>query len=645
MSKAIPYRPEIDGLRTVAVIPVLLFHAGIELFSGGFVGVNIFFVISGYLITKIIATELQSDSFSITTFYQKRIDRLFPVLLSVMTFVIIVGFFVSPPDEFKSLLASVLAALTFTSNIYFWATSDYFAASAFTIPLLHTWSLGIEEQFYIFFPIFLIIAYRFRQQKMLAIIATFTSFIIATIAVKHSATATFYLLPFRAWELLFGSLLALGVFPEARSKLISNLLSLIGMVLAIGSILIFSKTTEFPGLNALAPTLGATLIIYSSTHPQSIVKLLLSSRLMVVTGKASYSLYMWHWPIFVFYGLVLGFPQSLPEQLFIFFIALACGFASWHFIEKTTRGKISRLRPVKTFKYVTLACLPIIAFSSWGFIQHGLPSRVSKEVVTAENYHNDYSKYRAACHFNDKKILSYENSCVLGKSEVYPRILVWGDSHGVEIAAALAEKLEIEKKSVRQITYSSCPPLVSLENKKRKECKNHNDKTLKSIIADEKLDVVVLAVYFKGSAIKASSESLNALNKTVNEITAAGKKVVMMYPLPTSIDSAPSIMARNIMIGRPSHKGQSTLHFLQENAETIDFVNELSQEGLLKVKTWKNFCDDTCYVGDSDGSFFFDGHHPSMHGARKIATSVLDSIREAELQDSVHSSQAKQERH
>lgn len=625
MSNAISYRPEIDGLRTVAVVPVVLFHAGVDFFSGGFVGVNIFFVISGYLITKIIYTEIQQKTFTVKNFYQKRLDRLLPVLLAVLTFVMLVTFFISPPQEYQGIAKSVLAALTFTSNIYFWMTSDYFAASAFTIPLLHTWSLGIEEQFYIFFPLFLLVAYKFRVHNYAVVAGAIASFLLAAIFINYSATATFYLLPFRAWELLLGSILALGILPEIRSRLLSNLLSLVGLGLIVGSILLLTKSSQFPGLNALAPTLGAMLIIYATTHSQNLITRLLSHSVLVVTGKASYSIYMWHWPIIVFYGLIFGFPNSLVGKLALVAATLAVGFASWRLIEKPTRGKLSRLAPIKTFYLAGLACLPLVAFSSVALIQNGIPDRVGPEATKIELMAQDFSQFRAECHINNDRTRAYEEFCVLGNKEVPPTTVVWGDSHGVEIAAALGERLLAAGESVRQITYSACSPLIGLKKDDGTGCDSHNVSVLESLKADSNLDTIILTMNYHYNE-NWSYATTHSFNQTMKMLEHTGKKLVVMYPLPQTVDGAPAIMSRRLILGDPKFSSQTTEYFLASRDAAIKTIDSQDQPNLLKLKTWELFCDEDCYLGDAQGAYFFDAHHPSMHGARKIADSILQSL-------------------
>jgi len=260
------YRPDIDGLRAIAVLSVLFFHTNIPGFSGGFVGVDIFFVISGFLITSIILKDIEEEKFSIARFYERRIRRIFPALFPVIAFTLVVGAYLFDANAFKDLGQSVTATTLFSSNILFWREAGYFDAPSLYKPLLHTWSLAVEEQFYIFFPLALLFIHRFLKKRYSPwlVIAFVLSLGISVWGVYHKQAATFYLVPTRAWELLAGSMLALGVFPNASSVWLRNILSVTGLGLIVYSVGFYTEATLFPGYNAIAPVLGAGLIIYTS---------------------------------------------------------------------------------------------------------------------------------------------------------------------------------------------------------------------------------------------------------------------------------------------------------------------------------------------------------------------------------------------
>lgn len=620
------YRADIDGLRAIAVLPVVLFHAGLTPLTGGFAGVNVFFVISGYLITKIIYSEIQNKQFSIAVFYQKRADRLFPVLISVLLVVGITGYLASPPSEYKSILKSIFSAGTFTSNIFFWKTQDYFSASAFTLPLLHTWSLGVEEQFYIFFPIYLIIAHKLKLIKQAVILALIASFSLSVVFIEKSTSATFYLLPFRAWELMVGSCIALGMIPTIRSKRTANYLAVTGTALLAFTYFSFSKDTLFPGYNAIYPTLGAALIILSGEQGDSFISKILKHGPLVLTGKSSYSIYMWHWPIFVFYGLIFDYPDSNLEKILLVALALAVGFLSWKYIEGLTRGKLAKLSFRKTAFISISAFSPILIICIMGIMSAGMPWRVGAASQQVEKFSHDYSAYRKTCHLDDKFYRQYSDTCILGSPNTQPDTIVWGDSHGVEIAAALAEHFEKTNRSLRQITYSSCTPAIGIDQIGRKNCKQHNSDTLSKILADTSIKNIILLAYYS-SDLKKFSAFEQGYSATVDALSASGKKVVVSYALPQTVANAPTILARRLMFYSDLKSTQSTEQFIQKNKLSFELVDKLStKDNIISVRSYQAFCNNECLLGDDQGIYFFDGHHLSMYGARKLVPLYMAAL-------------------
>ena len=293
------YRAEIDGLRAVAVIPVILFHAGFEFFSGGFVGVDVFFVISGYLITMILIEDIERNSFNLIEFYERRARRLLPALFFVMLICIPFAFLLMLPDAMKSFSQSLIAVSLFVSNILFWRESGYFATAAEEKPLLHTWSLAVEEQYYLFFPLFLLFAWRFFKERVFGVI-----FVVAAISLlisewgwRNSAIANFYLAPARAWELLAGSIAALIV--QKRGVRGNGILSLLGLAAIVIAILIYDSTTPFPSVYTLLPITGCVFLVLFADK-QTIAARLLSNKIFVGIGLISYSAYLWHQPLFAF---------------------------------------------------------------------------------------------------------------------------------------------------------------------------------------------------------------------------------------------------------------------------------------------------------------------------------------------------------
>lgn len=335
------YRAEIDGLRAIALIPVVLFHAGFEWFSGGYVGVDVFFVISGYLITSIILQEKETGNFSFANFYERRARRILPALFFIMLVCIPFAWFLLLPHELIDFGKSLMATSLFSSNILFWLESDYFAADAELIPLIHTWSLAIEEQFYLFFPLIMIFFWALGKRRLfwtLSIIAI-VSFALSEWGWRHFPEANFYLLPSRAWELMIGALIAFYLFQNEQPKgAIGELSSILGLSLILLAVFFLDKTHPFPSLYALLPGIGTALVILF-THRETLVYRLLSWKVLIFIGLISYSAYLWHQPLFVFTRLnLIEEPEPWLMGL-LSILAIVLAYFSWRFIEAPFRDK------------------------------------------------------------------------------------------------------------------------------------------------------------------------------------------------------------------------------------------------------------------------------------------------------------------
>lgn len=362
------YRPEIDGLRAIAVIPVILFHAGVQLFSGGFVGVDIFFVISGYLITTIILTELETSRFSLLKFYERRARRILPALYVVMASCLPFAWLWLMPSDAKEFSNSVMAVLAFTSNIFFWQNSNYFDAGSDLKPLLHTWSLGVEEQFYVLFPIFLMLAWRLGRKRIVGLltILALLSLALAVYATSTKPVAAFFLLPTRGWELAMGSLIAFYLDGKERDPFpsaLQQILSLVGFGLIAGAALTLSKETPFPGFSALVPTVGAGLLIVFGS-PETIVGRLLASRVFVGMGLVSYSAYLWHQPLLSFarHRSLTELDEMVIAGIIVLTFSLA--YVTWRYIETPFRR--GNIVPKRLLWRLSLASAVVIAVSTVG---------------------------------------------------------------------------------------------------------------------------------------------------------------------------------------------------------------------------------------------------------------------------------------
>ena len=331
------YREEIDGLRALAVIPVMLFHAGFELFGGGFVGVDVFFVISGYLITTILIEDIENKRFSIINFYERRARRILPALFFVIYACIPFAWMWMDLSQMRDFSQSLVAVSIFASNILFWTESGYFAGAAEEKPLLHTWSLAVEEQYYLLFPIFLILAWRFGKNSVFWIIVLMSasSLLLSEWGWRNASIANFYLAPARAWELFAGSIAAFMVQKQGVQK--NNLLSLIGLTAIIFSILAYDENIPFPSVYTLVPVLGVTLIVIYAKKGTLVAKML-STKLFVGIGLISYSAYLWHQPLFAF-ARITGNRETILSVI-LFFLSFVFAYLSWKYVENRLEIKI-----------------------------------------------------------------------------------------------------------------------------------------------------------------------------------------------------------------------------------------------------------------------------------------------------------------
>jgi peptidoglycan/LPS O-acetylase OafA/YrhL len=318
------HRSDIDGLRAVAVIAVVLFHTRLVRVPGGFVGVDIFFVISGYLITTLLLEDIRKERFSIASFYERRVRRILPALFTVLVFSSLAAYALFLPRDAKDYGRSLAATVFFSSNRVFAAQAGYFDAPAEMKPLLHTWSLAVEEQFYIVYPLFLFVVTRyFRKRYAIAIgFVLILSFAMSVRRLSIDPPAAFYFAGARAWELMLGGLLATAIIPELRHRMSANILGLLGLGLIGYSVFALSSATPFPGPNALYPCVGAALVIYSGVTQETLVSRVLSARPVVSVGLISYSLYLWHWVILVFSRYYLVRPLNRVEAAAVIASAL-----------------------------------------------------------------------------------------------------------------------------------------------------------------------------------------------------------------------------------------------------------------------------------------------------------------------------------
>jgi peptidoglycan/LPS O-acetylase OafA/YrhL len=645
--KALPYRPDIDGLRALAVLSVVAYHLDIASVSGGYVGVDVFFVISGYLITRIIYTAIRSQSFSLLDFYERRIRRLFPALFSVFLFSLALSYFLFLPKDFQSVFQSLVAATLFASNLLFWKTAGYFDSTAELKPLLHTWSLSIEEQFYLLYPLLLFLISRLPLRRAFAIL-----FVIACLSLFFSefylhgqSPSVFYLPQFRAWELLTGALLAIGFFPPVRSRLGRETLSCLGIVVLGYGIFAFDDQTLFPGAKALFPCLGAALIIHADASERTFVGRVLGCKFLIAFGLISYSLYLWHWPLIVFTKYYAIRPFFGYEKLALLAASCLLSALSWRYIERPFRGKSRLLTKKRLFGCAGVMMAAFVSVGLAGHIKQGFPERLPEEVVRLADASFKLRQLHGDCIDLPPHRINTGQACKLGKA-TSERIdfIVWGDSHAFSMAESLHLAADQNAQAGLLYAHTSCPPLLEVErfNAYEQGCRKFNDSVKQWLQQNKHVGTVFLVARWAISAegtrygteqgppvvispkgIQGNPETLKAgLERTLRFLTEEGFQAVFVNQVPEIGWNVPLTLAREMLFKRNTAHPAPTIEDYQKRQQTIiNIVNELSQYYSFKVADVASvLCASLrCLIEKEGYSLYKDDDHLSIYGASLLS--------------------------
>lgn len=495
---SVAYRPDIDGLRAVAVLAVVLYHAGLREFSGGFVGVDVFFVISGFLITSIISGQLGRGTFSVSGFYERRIRRIFPALFTVVAVTIAAAWHWMMPYDLQAFGVSLAAMAGFASNFYFCKTG-YFDGGAHIEPLLHTWSLSVEEQFYIVFPIVLALLARrgAATTRRVVVLLAVASLVVNLFGVRSSAALAFYMPWQRAWELLAGSILALGCVPKIADRRVCEALAFAGAAAILVAVFGFDEHTRFPGEAALLPVLGAVLLIHTGGGRPTLVARLLGMRAPVFIGLVSYSLYLWHWPIFTFARYRLMRDLSPGEGLALSAVALVAAVASWRLVERPFRHTPDAGRGrVRLFVDALLCIAVAVTLGAYLNISRGLPERLSEPVRAAATAAFDVNPDSDACHNRSPDRVARDEVCVLGGGSA-PSFVLLGDSFADALVPGIDAAARDAGRTGFVITKGGCAPLLEIG---KPDCQAFNAAALAFLGRHPGIDTVVMMARWSGFA-------------------------------------------------------------------------------------------------------------------------------------------------
>jgi peptidoglycan/LPS O-acetylase OafA/YrhL len=609
------YRADIDGLRALAIVPVLLFHARVPGFGGGYIGVDIFFVISGYLITGLIAREIDAGRFSVLHFYERRARRIMPALMMMIAAVLVMASWLYFPDDLRKLPAAALAATLFYSNAHLFFDVNYFGGGAEIKPLLHTWSLAVEEQFYIGFPVLLMLIARVARDWRRAVVGAVTllSFGIAVATQAKSDGFAFYLLPPRAWELFAGSLVALGVVP-ALGRRMREIFAVVGVGAIAFAIITYDKMTVFPGLTALPPVLGAAAIIMAGAETK--VARLLAKPPLVGIGLISYSLYLWHWPVIVF--AEYAGDAKLTGWSSVAAIALSLGFAvlSWRWVEQPFRDPQRFARRtifVGTGAGMLTVCAAVVALAS----TNGWPSRFNPQALQYLAAARDISPMRATCH--DADAARGRPVCTLGNT-AHVDALLWGDSHGVEYAYAISERPGRAGRGLVQMTHSSCAPVIGFAMP-QPGCDAQNAATIARIRADRRIRTVYLAAFWLSAAEIQPPAFWKALDHMIAALVGDGRHVVIIGPVGSNGFDVPRALAHGRQRG-----GIARSELIDRTQALRAIVNRWAGRGVTFVDPADSLCGPiACDIVRNGTPLYFDAHHPSLTAARLVAARIPTS--------------------
>jgi len=663
------YRTEIDGLRAISVLGVIFYHAGFSSISGGFAGVDVFFVISGYLIGGQILKELAAGQFSYRSFYGRRARRILPALFVVTLVSALLGYFILLPQDYRYFFGAAFTSLLSVSNFWFMDQIDYFNPQAALDPLVHTWSLGVEEQFYLFAPILLGVTWlRFRRLLVFLVAFLMLASLGLTLALSSSAPMfTFYMLPTRAWELFAGILVAIAFGKPwwVVCKKWHGQLSMLGLLVLLIGIVFTPSGVAWPGFWTIIPVTG-TLLVLLFGQANSIARTVLSLAAMRALGVISYSAYLWHQPILSLLEYQHNMPASLIGRLAVVFLVFGVAALSWRFIEQPFRT--GRLTRVWGWGVMFVMAVMIVAMSIGGHVTKGFPSRIPQEIRTFLDITQTTGAYNKRCILSrrDVETTDFGDSCIIGSANP-PTVALWGDSHAAAIADAMSDELQYQGRSAKTFMLSSCLPIPELINhsqNRQSQCPAFNARVQSYILANDSIKYVVLFATWDSYILRRGYPDMlgfvpdddfyaypedgdpnmhnvdrlisiqSAFQDLVSSLMAAGKTVILVHSLPRPNIDIPRFFARQAWMGGaiPENSGYPIAYAKNQFAESrqilVAFDGESVTGSFITVDPVETFCDEMqCFVIKDGSVLFLDGNHPSLEGAKFLAPLIAAQIK------------------
>ncbi|WP_018927570.1 acyltransferase family protein [Pseudomonas umsongensis] len=632
-------RRDIDGLRALAVIPVVLFHFGFSTFSGGFVGVDVFFVISGFLITSILFREIGAQRFSFVDFWARRARRIIPALSVVLLATLALGWLLLTAKDFSELGRTVRYQSLFISNILFMREDGYFQPASELKPLLHTWSLAVEEQYYIFFPLLMVLLMRHvRHWRWMLFAMLLVSFGLNIAYIDRKPDVAFFSLPTRAWELLCGAMLA--VLPASKQAVrpwLYQSVGVAGLTAVLVAVFTFDKATVFPGWAALLPVLGATALIWSGGYGSTWSGQVLSARALVWIGLLSYSLYLWHWPVYV-YANATSIDGIQPlEATGWMLLALGLAWLSWRFVELPFRERLLLAGRKPVLLGGLLAMIALAVTGSMVRSADGFPQRLTgKALEYAQSREWRAGQMKCMLVTSDKEL---DKACLVGGNEEIPATqMFWGDSHAAALLPAIESSAKREGRPVWLYSMSACPPVLS--NDLRQRCKDFNEQTMERVRSLQIKDVVLASnwnLYIYGredgdkkvllnqydNMAQAEERMAMALKARVAAIRGAGAQVWLFKEVPLqrkgSIDRLTSLarIGRSAEgLGRPLEEHLARQRFLNTLFDSLSAADS----GVHVIDPTPLMCvGQICSIEVNGHSQYKDEDHLSDAGSARLS--------------------------
>ena len=643
------YRRDIDGLRAVAVLLVLVFHFELlPLGDAGFIGVDVFFVISGYLITSIVWRQLEAKSFSVSDFYAARVRRLAPALMVTLVATFAYGAWRLTPLELTELSRQIAAAQFYVSNIYYWRNVSYFGLQAEHVPLLHTWSLAVEEQFYLFYPATLVWLYRWSRRWFWHVIAGLgvLSFGVNLAFVGDKPMATFYLLPSRAWELILGAVLAAPTWRQSSSRTVNEGLGIAGALLIIAAMVFYREGMGLPGWFATLPALAGGCLILAGADVRTRTSRVLSSAPIVFIGKVSYVAYLVHWPLHVFAKRHWGESYALSLRWLMFLLSIGLAWLIWRWIEAPVRERrwFTRNRSVAWGYASVLVSTAVVTAAV--IASQGWPQRLPPEALRLAAFAMDKSPPLRECEYVGKAAWQPAATCRIGATDVAPSWLVFGDSHAWAGHAGFDRWLQARGESAWFAYRNTCPPLrgLYLAGDLTSECHRFNVGVYAWLAAQPQIDRVLMASTWLQAPEGRLSESPtphldarrslaafdNRFGASMQELRDAGKLVYVWGPVPGARRHLPQAMSMSVWQDTPAG-----LDFTRdEHLRQFDFFYAALAHHRSKIDVAVIPGDDLCASGrcrvsDGDRLLYHDNAHVTASTADVWAAIVQRAERAA----------------